>query len=232
MADNRASPDLHPASRPDSDSDALLDALYDAVLDGSRPAAVRSVEQLIAAGVEPDKILYQGMIPAMNEVGRLFEQGEVFVPEMLVSAHAMKGGMELLQPLLENTDVKPIAKVVMGTVQGDVHDIGKNLAIMMLKGAGFEVIDLGVNVPPVRFVEAAADGAAVVGMSALLTTTMPNMKVTIDHFVAAGIREQVKIIVGGAPVTQEFAAEIGADGYGANANQAVTLAKALLGVAV
>ncbi len=232
MADNRASPDLHPDSRPDSDSDALLDALYDAVLDGSRPAAVRSVEQLIAAGVEPDKILYQGMIPAMNEVGRLFEQGEVFVPEMLVSAHAMKGGMELLQPLLENTDVKPIAKVVMGTVQGDVHDIGKNLAIMMLKGAGFEVIDLGVNVPPVRFVEAAAEGAAVVGMSALLTTTMPNMKVTIDHFVAAGIREQVKIIVGGAPVTQEFAAEIGADGYGANANQAVTLAKALLGVAV
>ena len=108
------------------------------------------MEQLIAAGVGPDMILYQGMIPAMNEVGRLFEQGEVFVPEMLVSAHAMKGGMELLQPLLENTDVKPIAKVVMGTVQGDVHDIGKNLAIMMLKGAGFEVIDLGVNVPPAQ----------------------------------------------------------------------------------
>jgi 5-methyltetrahydrofolate--homocysteine methyltransferase len=228
MADSHQSPDSHL----DADPDALLDALYDAVLDGNRPAAVCSVEQLIARGLGPDTILYQGMIPAMNEVGRLFERGEVFVPEMLVSAHAMKGGMELLQPLLENTEVKPIAKVVMGTVQGDVHDIGKNLAIMMLKGAGFEAVDLGVNVPPARFVEAAADGAAVVGISALLTTTMPNMKVTIDHFVAAGIREQVKIIVGGAPVTQEFAEEIGADGYGANANQAVTVAKALLGVGI
>jgi 5-methyltetrahydrofolate--homocysteine methyltransferase len=226
MADSHQSPDSHL----DAHLDAMLDALYDAVLDGNRPVAVRNVEQLIAAGAGPDTILYGGMIPAMNEVGRLFEQGEVFVPEMLVSAHAMKGGMELLQPLLENTAVKPIAKVVMGTVQGDVHDIGKNLAIMMLKGAGFEVVDLGVNVAPARFVEAAADGATVVGMSALLTTTMPNMKVTIDHFVAAEMREQVKIIVGGAPVTQEFADEIGADGYGANANQAVTVAKALLGV--
>jgi 5-methyltetrahydrofolate--homocysteine methyltransferase len=138
--------------------------------------------------------------------------------------------MELLQPLLERTDVQPIARIVVGTVQGDVHDIGKNLAIMMLKGAGFAVIDLGVNVPPARFIEAAG-GASVVGMSALLTTTMPNMKVVIDQFIAAGLRDKVKIIVGGAPVTQEFADEIGADGYGANANQAVTVAKALLGIA-
>jgi 5-methyltetrahydrofolate--homocysteine methyltransferase len=214
-----------------SDVDRLLDELYNAVLDGKRPAAVAIVEQLIAAGAGPDTILYDGMIPAMNEVGRLFEQGEFFVPEMLVSASAMKGGMDLLQPLLENTEVKPIARVVVGTVQGDVHDIGKNLAIMMMKGAGFEVLDLGVNVPPARFVEAVGDGVALVGMSALLTTTMPNMKVTIDHFTAAGLRDKVKIIVGGAPVTQAFADEIGADGYGANANQAVTVAKALLGIA-
>lgn len=213
-----------------ADVEELLDELYDAVLDGNRRAAVRSVEQLIAAGEGAETILYKGMIPAMNEVGRLFESGEAFVPEMLVSANAMKGGMELLQPLLENTDVQPLAKIVVGTVQGDVHDIGKNLAIMMMKGAGFEVVDLGVNVPPARFIDAASDGAAVVGMSALLTTTMPNMKVVIDQFVAAGLRDKVKIIVGGAPVTQEFADEIGADGYGANANQAVTVAKALLGI--
>jgi 5-methyltetrahydrofolate--homocysteine methyltransferase len=213
-----------------ADVEELLDDLYDAVLDGNRPAAVRSVQQLIATGEGAETILYKGMIPAMNEVGRLFEAGEAFVPEMLVSANAMKGGMELLQPLLERTDVQPIARIVVGTVQGDVHDIGKNLAIMMLKGAGFAVIDLGVNVPPARFIEAAG-GASVVGMSALLTTTMPNMKVVIDQFIAAGLRDKVKIIVGGAPVTQEFADEIGADGYGANANQAVTVAKALLGIA-
>lgn len=212
------------------DVERLLDELYDAVLDGKRPAAVGIVGQLIAAGVGPDTILYDGMIPAMNEVGRLFEQGEFFVPEMLVAASAMKGGMDLLQPLLERTDVQPLARVVVGTVQGDVHDIGKNLAIMMMKGAGFEVHDLGVNVPPAKFVEAARDGVALVGMSALLTTTMPNMKVTIDHFTAAGLRDKVKIIVGGAPVTQDFADEIGADGYGANANQAVTVAKSLLGL--
>ena len=144
------------------DADRLLDELYDALLDGRRAGAVSSVQQLLAAGMRPDRILYEGMIPAMNEVGRLFEQGEVFVPEMLVAAHAMKGGMELLQPLLENTGAQPVAKVVMGTVQGDVHDIGKNLAIMMLKGAGFEVVDLGVNVPPERFVEAATAGANIV----------------------------------------------------------------------
>jgi len=213
-----------------SSIDQLLDDLYNAVLDGQRPAAVTVVEQLIAAGLEPEKILYDGMIPAMDEVGRLFEQGEFFVPEMLVSANAMKGGMDLLQPLLELTDVKPVAKVVMGTVQGDVHDIGKNLVIMMMKGAGFHVVDLGVNVPPAKFVEAASGDVAIVGMSALLTTTMPNMKVTIDALVAAGLRDKLKIVVGGAPVTSDFAVEIGADGFGGNANQAVTVTKALLGI--
>ena len=210
--------------------DQLLDDLYNAVLDGQRPAAVAVVEKLIASGLGPEKILFDGMIPAMDEVGRLFEQGEFFVPEMLVSANAMKGGMDLLQPLLELTDVKPVAKVVVGTVQGDVHDIGKNLVIMMLKGAGFQVVDLGVNVPPAKFVEAASDGVAVVGMSALLTTTMPNMKVTIDALTAAGLRDKVKIVVGGAPVTSDFAVEIGADGFGGNANQAVTVTKMLLGI--
>ncbi|MBK8049865.1 MAG: corrinoid protein [Anaerolineales bacterium] len=215
-----------------ADFEAVLDALYNAVLDGNAPAAKKLTQELIDGGAAVETILYDAMIPGMNEVGRLFEQGEYFVPEMLVSANAMKGGMELLQPLLELSDVKPIAKVVMGTVRGDVHDIGKNLAIMMMKGAGFQVIDLGVNVPPEKFIEAASDGAAIVGMSALLTTTMPNMKVTIDAFTAAGLRDRVKIIVGGAPVTEEFAIEIGADGYGANANQAVTVAKTLLGVPV
>jgi methylmalonyl-CoA mutase cobalamin-binding domain/chain len=136
--------------------------------------------------------------------------------------------MELLQPLLENTAVKPIAKVVMGTVQGDVHDIGKNLAIMMLKGAGFEVVDLGVNVAPARFVEAAADEATVVGMSALLTTTMPNMKATIDAIQQAGLRDKVKVIIGGAPVTQDYANQIGADGFSADASRAVSLAQTLI----
>lgn len=215
-----------------ADFEAVLDALYNAVLDGNAPAAKKLTQELIDGGAAVETILYDAMIPGMNEVGRLFEQGEYFVPEMLVSANAMKGGMELLQPLLELSDVKPIAKIVMGTVRGDVHDIGKNLAIMMMKGAGFQVIDLGVNVPPEKFIEAASDGAAIVGMSALLTTTMPNMKVTIDAFTAAGLRDRIKIIVGGAPVTEEFAIEIGADGYGANANQAVTVAKTLLGVPV
>lgn len=207
-----------------------LDELYNAVLDGQEPAVKRCVQRLIDDNIAPEVILYDGMIPAMDEVGRLFEIGEIFVPEMLVSAHAMKGGLDLIQPLLEQSDIKPIARVALGTVQGDIHDIGKNLVGMMLKGAGFEVLDLGVNVTPDRFVAAAAAGATVVGMSALLTTTMPNMRVTIDALTAAGLRNRVKIIVGGAPVTEAFAQEIGADGYGGNANQAVHVAKALVGV--
>ncbi|HHY53985.1 MAG TPA: cobalamin-binding protein [Chloroflexi bacterium] len=212
-----------------SDVESLLDDLYNAVLDGQAPAAKKIVGQLIEQHVPAETILYDGMIPAMDEVGRLFETGEVFVPEMLVSANAMKAGMELLQPLLELSDVKPLARIVLGTVQGDIHDIGKNLVGMMLKGAGFEVIDLGVNVPPARFVSA-VEGASIIGLSALLTTTMPNMKVTIDALTAAGVRDRVKVIVGGAPVTEEFALEIGADGYASNANQAVTISRALLGI--
>ncbi|MCL4826596.1 MAG: corrinoid protein [Caldilinea sp.] len=212
-----------------SDVESLLDDLYNAVLDGQAPAAKKIVGQLIEQHVAAETILYDGMIPAMDEVGRLFETGEVFVPEMLVSANAMKAGMELLQPLLELSDVKPLARIVLGTVQGDIHDIGKNLVGMMLKGAGFEVIDLGVNVPPARFVSA-VEGASIIGLSALLTTTMPNMKVTIDALTAAGVRDRVKVIVGGAPVTEEFALEIGADGYASNANQAVTISRALLGI--
>lgn len=212
-----------------SDVETLLDDLYNAVLDGQAPSTKQIVGQLIAQNVAAETILYDGMIPAMDEVGRLFEIGEVFVPEMLVSANAMKAGMELLQPLLELSDIKPLARIVLGTVQGDIHDIGKNLVAMMLKGAGFEVIDLGVNVPPARFVSA-AEGAAIIGLSALLTTTMPNMKVTIDALTAAGVRDKVKVIVGGAPVTEEFALEIGADGYASNANQAVTISRALLSI--
>ena len=138
-----------------------LDELYNAVLDGQEPAVKRCVQRLIDDNIAPEVILYDGMIPAMDEVGRLFEIGEIFVPEMLVSAHAMKGGLDLIQPLLEQSDIKPIARVALGTVQGDIHDIGKNLVGMMLKGAGFEVLDLGVNVTPDRFVAAAAAGATV-----------------------------------------------------------------------
>lgn len=170
------------------------------------------------------------MIPAMQEVGRQFEEGTSFVPEMLVAAHAMQGGMNLLKPLLAENNVEPVAKVVIGTVQSDIHDIGKNLVTMMFEGAGFEVTDLGVNVPPEKFIEAARNGAQLIGMSALLTTTMTNIPVTIQAMAEAGVRDNVKIIVGGAPITPEFAAAAGADGFAADANQAVTVAKSLLGL--
>ena len=188
------------------------------------------VQSLLDLTVSPDVILYDGMIPAMQEVGRQFESGAAFVPEMLVAAHAMQGGMDLLKPLLAESDVEPLAKVVLGTVQSDIHNIGKNLVGMMFEGAGFEVVDLGVNVPPEKFIEAAQSGAQLIGMSALLTTTMTNIPATIKAMQAAGVRDKVKIIIGGAPITQEFADAAGADGFAADANQAVTVAKSLLGL--
>jgi 5-methyltetrahydrofolate--homocysteine methyltransferase len=211
--------------------EAILQAIYDGIIDGNKDQVTAKVQEALDSGLPPEIILNQGMVAAMTEVGRLFEEGEYFVPEMLVAARAMQAGLALLKPKLVQADVKAAGKVVAGTVKGDLHDIGKNLVCMMLEGASFEIIDLGSDVSPEQFVEAVqAHKADIVAMSALLTTTMPNMKVTIDALKAAGIRDKVKVMVGGAPVTPEFAREIGADGTAPDASQAVTLAKSLIGI--
>lgn len=203
-----------------------LKSLYEAVLKGDAATARTVTEQALAAGIEPFKVVNDFMVPAMDEVGRRFECNEYFVPELLLAARAMKAALELVRPLLAKSGVEPLARVVVGTVRGDLHDIGKNLVAALLEGGGFEVIDLGVNVAPEKFIEAVkARNATMVAMSALLTTTMPAMKATIDAFKEAGLRDHVKIFVGGAPITQKFADEIGADGYSENAPGAVTLAK-------
>ncbi|MBL8092695.1 MAG: corrinoid protein [Anaerolineales bacterium] len=208
---------------------AEIEAVYEAVLDGEEQEAATATEAALLAGRSPVEILNEGMIAAMAEVGRLFETGEFFVPEMLIAARAMQAGLTVLKPQLIKADIKSAGRIVLGTVKGDLHDIGKNLVGMMLEGAGFEVIDLGINVPPDRFIEAIrAHQPQILGMSALLTTTIPNMRVTIDAIQAAGLRATVKIVVGGAPVTEAFAQKIGADGYAADASRAVTLAKTLV----
>jgi 5-methyltetrahydrofolate--homocysteine methyltransferase len=177
----------------------------------------------------PADILNQGMIAAMGEVGRLFEEGEYFVPEMLIAARAMQKGLEILKPHLTEADVQSPGKVAIGTVKGDLHDIGKNLVAMMLEGAAFEVIDLGTDVSPERFIQAVRDrGAQIIAMSALLTTTMPNMKNTIEALKEAGLRDKVKVMIGGAPVTQNYADQIGADGFAEDASRAVAKARSLL----
>ncbi len=211
-------------------AEELLDSLYNAVIDGERAEVQQVVPRLLARDIPPDVILYEAMIPAMQEIGRQFESGSCFVPEMLVAAHAMQAGLDILKPLLAQTDIQPVARAAIGTIQSDIHDIGKNLVIMMLQGAGFEVVDLGVNTPPDKFIQAIKEGAQLVGMSALLTTTMVNIPATIQKISEAGLRDRVKIIIGGAPITQEFADHAGADGFAADASQAVTVAKALLGI--
>ena len=206
-----------------------LDDLYEGILDGDMGATPDNVQAALDADLAPDVILNEGMISAMSEVGQLFEEGEYFVPEMLISARAMQAGLGVLKPHLVASGVDPLGKVVVGTVQGDMHDIGKNLVTMMLEGAGFEVVDLGVDVKPERFIEAIRENKPqVVAMSALLTTTMPKMGVTIDAMREAGVLENVKVMVGGAPVTAEFAEKIGANGYAPDASQAATLAKSFL----
>ncbi len=207
----------------------ILKLVYQGVLDGDLENAIESVQKAIDSGLSADKILKEGLIPAMTEVGRLFEEGEYFVPEMLVAARAMQGGLEILKPLLVEEDVKPVGKVVIGTVKGDLHDIGKNLVAMMMRGSGFEVYDLGTDVPPDKFTEQAREkGADIVAISALLTTTMANMTKTIKAITEAGLREKVKIMVGGAPLTDEYARKIGADGYARDASQAAKQALSLL----
>jgi len=207
-----------------------LETIYQAVLDGDAPAAESAVKEALAANVPAEDILQKACIPAMGEVGRLFEEGEKFVPEMLISARAMQKSVALLKPLLAEGNVQAVGKVVVGTVQGDLHDIGKNLVGMMLEGTGFEVIDLGTDVTPIKFVEAVkTHHPQLIGLSALLTTTMPSMKKIMDALQEAGLRGQVKVLIGGAPVTEAYANQIGADGYAPDASSAARKAKALMG---
>jgi len=203
-----------------------LKQLYEAVVNGDAKTAHAITQQALAEGVDPLVLVNQHMIPAMDEVGRRFEASEYFVPELLIAARAMKSALDLIRPLLVARGDKPVGRVAIGTVKGDLHDIGKNLVASLLEGGGFEVIDLGVNVPPEKFIETVREKQAnIVAMSALLTTTMPAMKTTIDALKQAGVRNQVKVLVGGAPITEKYAEEIGADGYSENAVGAVALAK-------
>ena len=205
-----------------------LDNIYEAILDGDMKIVPTNVQSALDAGISVSDILVEGMIAAMEEVGRLFQEGEYFVPEMLLAAHSMKAGISVLQPHLVNSGVEPIGKVVLGSVEGDMHDIGKNLVAMMLEGVGFQIVDLGTDVSAAQFVEAVKEGADILGLSALLTTTLPSMESTIRAIEAAGLREDVKIIVGGAPVTADYAHQIGADGYAKDASQAVKVAKSFI----
>ncbi len=207
-----------------------LDTIFEAVLNGKVKVAVETTRAALAAEVAADAILHDACVPAMDEVGSQFEEGEKFVPEMLIAAHTMAQVMALLKPHLMAGSGEQLGKVLIGTVTGDVHDIGKNLVAMMLEGAGFEVVDLGVDVDPERFVEAVREhNPAIVGLSALLSTTMPALGTTIRALEAAGMREQLLVMVGGAPVSQEYATQIGADGYAADAGSASRVARELLG---
>ena len=206
--------------------------LHDAILNGDAKGAAAWVEQALQGPIDPLEVIQSAMIPAMDEVGRRFECEEYFVPELLLSARAMKAALGPLRPLLAQQGAQSAGRVAIGTVKGDLHDIGKNLVASLLEGAGFEVLDLGADVAPEKFIEAVRDkGANLVCLSALLTVTMPSMKQTIDALVAAGVRDRVKVMVGGAPVTAQYAGQIGADGYGENASVAVALARRLCGVA-
>ncbi len=207
----------------------ILQGLYDNTLIGNAPEVKDLVNQGLEDDLGPDKMLYDALIPSLEEVGARFERGDFFVPEMLIAARAMQGALDILRPLLAETGAAQIGTFVMGTVKGDVHDIGKNLVNIMLEGAGFEVYDLGVNVAPETFVEQVKEHKPeIVGFSAFLTTTMPMFKANINALEKAGIRDQVIVMVGGAPVTQEYADKVGADGYASDASAAVRLAKDLI----
>jgi corrinoid protein of di/trimethylamine methyltransferase len=203
--------------------------LFEAILNGDAKAAARLAKAALESGMDPLELVTKLMIPAMDEVGRLFECEEYFVPELLLSGRAMKAALELVRPLLAATGVQPAGRVVIGTVKGDLHDIGKNLVTSLLEGGGFEVHDLGADVSPQRFIAAIQEKKAdIVALSALLTVTMPAMRNTIEAFRQAGMRDKVRVMVGGAPVTQSYADDIGADGYSENATAAVALARRLM----
>lgn len=204
--------------------------LRQAVIDGQAAAAADATRRALAAGLAPRTLVDEALIPAMDEAGRLFECGEFYVPELLVAARALKASQAIITPLLAGSETASAGRIAIGTVKGDMHDIGKNLVVALLQGGGFEVIDLGADVPPERFVAAVVDHRAdVIGLSALLTTTMLQMRATVQALEHAGVRHAVKVIVGGAPVTKRFADEIGADGYADNAAAAVALARLLMG---
>ena len=206
-----------------------LEDLGGAVLGGDAAAAVAATRRALEGGTPALRIVTEGISPAMTEVGRLFEEGDCFVPELLMAARATKEVFELLRPLLSQTGVKPVARVVLGTVKGDMHDIGKNLVGALLEGGGFEVVDLGVDVPAERFLAAVREREPqILGLSALLTTTLPAMKATLEALRGAGVRERVKVMVGGAPVTESYCRAIGADGYADNAASAVAMARRLV----
>lgn len=204
--------------------------LYDAILNGDEKLCVRLTREALDEAADPSELINRWMIPAMDEVGRRFEAQEYYIPEILLAARAMKAALEILRPLLAARGQQPTGRVVLGTVKGDLHDIGKNMVGSMLEGAGFEVVDLGIDVPAERFVEAVRSrNPHILALSALLTLTLPEMKKTIEALEQAGLREHVKVLVGGAPVTREYADEIGADGYGENAGAAVSIARLLMG---
>jgi len=208
---------------------ADLKGLAESIIGGNMAKAKELTQSAVQEGVEPGKILGEGLIAGMNVVGDKFKKNEFYVPEVLIAARAMHAGMDILKPILAKSGVKPVATVVVGTVKGDLHDIGKNLVVMMLEGAGFDVVDAGVDVDAEKFASAIQEKSAkLLGMSALLTTTMPSMKTTIDVLQTKGLKDKVKIMVGGAPLTQEYADEIGADGYAPDAASAVDKAKELL----
>ena len=207
---------------------ANMNDIITAVKDGRKKIVEQLVKDALAEGVSAESILNEGLIVGMTELGEMFKTGEVYVPEILVAARAMKAGTTILKPLLVDANVQSLGTVAIGTVKGDLHDIGKNLVGMMLEGNGFTVVDLGEDVDPEKFVEAVKNGAQAIGMSALLTTTMPNMQMTIQALKDAGLRDKVKVLVGGAPITQEFADQIGADGYSTDAASAAELAKKLV----
>lgn len=206
----------------------ILESIEESVVKGKRVEVEAKVREALAGQIPPRQILDEGLIAGMSRVGKLFETGKYYVPEMLVAARAMQAGLAILKPYLMEQSVEARGRVVVGTVQGDLHDIGKNLVKMMLEGAGFEVIDLGTDVRPEQFANAVREyNPDILGLSALLTTTMRNMKSTLEALEDFGVREQVKVILGGAPITQDYADEIGADGFAADASKAVTLAKNL-----
>jgi len=208
-----------------------LDTIYDAVLRGDANTAAVHTQAALNENIDPNKVLHEACMPAMAEVGRLFEAGDKFIPEMMIAARAMQTAVDILKPLLVEGDMEVLGTIVIGTVAGDLHDIGKNLVGMMMEGAGFQIIDLGTDVAPETFVAAVQEnGPDLLGMSALLTTTMPSITATLEALTEAGVRDKVKVIVGGAPITQDFADKVGADGFAGDAGSAPRVAKALLGV--
>ena len=209
--------------------DEIIKALFDETMIGNAPAVLELTNKALAEGMGPDTILFEALIPSLEEVGARFERGDYFVPEMLIAGKAMSGALNVLRPLLAETGAETVGTFLMGTVNGDVHDIGKNLVNIMLEGAGFKVIDIGVQVAPEKFIAAINEHQPdILGMSAFLTTTMPMFKVNIHEITKAGLRDKVIIMVGGAPVTQEYADAVGADGFAADASTAVRVAKDLI----